>query len=332
MSETYFLVSNGARALAVSLAQILTAQQGNVDFDVEDQEVCKVAAMALAGPRFQQNRQPHEDLKVTDVIEMDGNDLASGTEVDEPGDIGLTDNLFVEAAKWKFESDDLGFDFDAEISGLNVQSWRYLYAADALEALTEMPPTRIRRESEPRGQKVQQELDSLKAQVRLLVQQAKVVSCADQTDPAELERLAQQAAIVERMLGEASPKEQIVHATTIQTWEAGEQSAEGFTEDQLKRWNVTLSQFGEQLRLCVWPVGEDVEEAETGLGVLVEISKGYPTLHISPSPNADNSCHVHAISTHEVEVTAGTFHGSDLVPSRVHENESAAVYSNGTPL
>jgi len=329
MSEKYFLISNGSRALAVSLEQIIEALKDKKDVDVNDEEQLKVCALALAGDRFQAAHQPHQDLKLHQIVELEDGSPVDG-DPDGPEDIGLTESVLIEVARHVYGSDDLEFDDDAMFSGMNVQGWSHVSASQALEALTEMEPALIRREQPARGSKAEQDLDALKAQTRSLLNLVGVLAASGaQPSPADLDALGQQAKIVEQLLGDASKGEQVVHATTIRSWQVGEKSDEGYTDDQRKPWSVTLTQSGDQLRLNVWPKGESIDEATTGLGVLIEVNGGAPALHLASSPNADNCCHVHQFEEDQLEITFGcTRDGAIHRASRAYEGAPAIIVGN----
>lgn len=124
---------------------------------------------------------------------------------------------------------------------------------------------------------------------------------------------------------------QLVHATTIQSWEVREQSDDDFTDEQRRPWNVALSQAGHQLSLRIWPAGEFEHTADEGLGLMLEVNKGRPAVHIAPSPMADSTCHVHSLNGREIEVTPDDDRGTARGPSRLYAHAEALILSTGEP-
>lgn len=318
MTGLMVVIGNGSHTTVVSEDQVIAAKLGDKAFEISNRDEFNAAALAIAVARFAASNLDTGNVQVIKVVDTEFED----GDPDEVSDIGLTEGAYIEITHQVLDDDELSISSDALVSGFNVQSWSWLSPTAALDHLTGCPPVLSRRQSKNRSVELEEELATLKAHARVLVG-------ALRSDPSQ--NLEEQLVNLEQILGIREPEESVVFRTTIRTWEAGEGSADGYSADQLKPWSVTVSNHADQLRVCVWPRGESVDEAVSGLGVLIEVNQGLPALHISPGPNADNSCHVHAISEHEVEVAPGTRLSRAQVPSRVYEGSGAYVLSNGSP-
>lgn len=319
MSDVMVVITNGTHTLAVSDDDVVKASIGNDAINLDDEESLKQAALALAAPRFTKSNL---DVSVLQVVAMVDTSFES-SEPDDPSDIGLNDAIFIEVAHQVLDNDELSISSDAMVSGFNVQSWSWLSPQATLEHLSKCAPVANRRSAHNRVDELEEQLSTLKAAARAL-------AAGLRGDPSQFMGVSDDLiGNVENLLGDRDAPESIVYRSSIQSWEVGEGSADDFTEDQRKAWSITVSHAGDQLRVCVWPKCEAIDEASTGLGVLVEVNKGFPALHISPNPNDDTCCHVHAISTHEVEVTPGTRYSPAGKSSVVYDGAPAYVLSNG---
>lgn len=319
MSDVMVVITNGTHTLAVSDEDVVKASVGNDALNLDDEESLKQVALALAALRFTKSNLDVSALEVVAVVDT----TFDTSEPDDPNDIGLNDAIFIEVAHQVLDNDELSISSDAMVSGFNVQSWSWLSPQAALGHLSKCAPVANRRSAQNRVDELEGQLSTLKAAARAL-------AAGLRGDPSQFASASEDLiGNVEALLGARDASESIVYRSSIQTWEAGEGSADDFTPGQRKQWSVTVSQAGDQLRVCVWPKGEAIDDASTGLGVLVEVNKGFPALHISPNPNDDTCCHVHAISTHEVEVTPGTRYSPAGRHSVVYDGAPAYVLSNG---
>lgn len=94
--------------------------------------------------------------------------------------------------------------------------------------------------------------------------------------------------------------------TEIRTWEVAEGSSQGMSKEQVQPWKLRVKQVGDQLSVELWPSHLDEATDEAGLSLLVEIDKGIPAVHVSPSPGADEVLvHVRSPGNGQIEVAAG---------------------------
>lgn len=126
----------------------------------------------------------------------------------------------------------------------------------------------------------------------------------------------------------AEAARKLQHSSVIRSWEVGQGSDGGMTDDQRKPWRLTIEQDGDQVSIRLWPEGESEADATVGLGIFLEVNEGRPAVHIAPGPLAENACHVHAIGPSLLEVTASSPLYSEVRQSVVYDATRALVCSD----
>lgn len=118
------------------------------------------------------------------------------------------------------------------------------------------------------------------------------------------------------------------HSSVIRSWEVGEGSDDGMTDEQRKPWRLTIEQDGDQLSIKLWPDGESEVDATVGLGIFLEIDKGRPAAHIAPGPLSESACHVRAIGPSLLEVAPSSPVCSELRRSEANGGTWTLVCSD----
>lgn len=314
MDNTYYVVSNGTHVTVIKDSDILIA-----DIDDNSQSELHQAALDRAKAKFETAGIDAGNLTIAGEVNED-------TDVDNVSDFGVPEQAVVDYARNMFVSDnDPDVDEDALVSGNNAQCWAYVDSSDLFESLATGAPVPIKRSKVDREERLRQELK---------VKIAKIASTL------AVELAAAGVATSARMVAFMSQVDAVFDGDTtqpatnpglcasIRTWEVGEGSDEDLTEQQRKPWDLSFKMMGDQGELILKPEGMAEEDALDGYRVLVEINKGYPALHISPTPAGDVGVIVHAISRHELEVTPNNPHCGVDVSSKIYKTP-AIVYSNG---
>lgn len=313
MDNTYYVVSNGTHVTVIKDSDILIA-----DVDDNSQSELHQAALARATAKFETAGM--ETANLTIVGEVDGD-----THIDDMSDYGVPQQAVLDHLGERFLSDsDPDIDDDAVVSGLSAQCWAYVDTEALFEGLAVGGPVPVKRSSPDREERLRQQLKSKVAPLTNALAAELVASgCANAARMATFQKDLE--AIFD---GEAQHIEQAPSVcASVRSWEVAEGSARDLTEQQQKPWDLSFTMRGNQGELVMKPAGVPDDEALEGLRVLVEINKGFPALHISPTPAGDVGVIVHSISRHELEVAPNSPHLGTAGASKIY-NTPAIVYSN----
>lgn len=307
----FYVVTNGLHTTVITSG----------DEDNGQGEVSKEEALELAVSKFKDAGLDASGLAV--ACEIDDEEEPVDAWGDGPEDIGLSDGVFIEAAS-QLQEDNVSVDSDAVVSGFNVMSWMYTEPSDVLYHLARNAPIAVGRSMPPRDSRHDAALEAGRAAV------AAFDAFQANPDSASLTALAAVMKNLDSAL-EGKDGSKVALSSVIQSWESAESSAEfeAMTDDQRKPWKVEVEHTSaNQLTVAVWPANQNMADATSGLGLYIEIDKGVPTVHVAPSPNQENACHIRQLSSHEVRVTPGT-----RLPERDDQEGSGPgyVFTNGSP-
>lgn len=300
----YYVVSNGLHTTVVTGDEVFSKCEGDAD------DALKQAAVALAVERFTEHQVDPVGLKV--VAAVDPEDEPEGFTNwygDDPEDIGLTDGAFLRAAQEVAMSDEFEVDDNAVVSGYNVQGWHWVDPEEVLTHLSTEAPVACARPQAALSSDSQESVAALRHRAAALLDAlaADVLTDVPELGEAVIAVRSHMAALRE-IVGETPKQAPAVVSDVIQTWEVGEGSAGGFTEEQRKPWRREVTVVGNQMRIDLWPAALSRFEAEEGLNLLIEVNAGRPCVHIGPGVNGDNACHVHVLSPSKLEVAPACGH------------------------
>lgn len=218
-----------------------------------------------------------------------------------PKDIGLTEGAFIRAVEGML-GNEVCVDDDAEVSGFNLMTWCHGEPNDVMYHLASTEPVANLRDQPSRS-----ETSEI---VQLAAQRALDAFKAYQLNPSgtALDLLTEVMSTLEGTLDTRRDPSKVL-STVIQSWEATEcpDDFASLSDDGRKPWKIEIEQTSaNQVAVALWPASADMGEAQSGFGLLIEVDKGIPTVHVAPGPHQDNCCHVRQEVSGKVRVTAGT--------------------------
>lgn len=295
---TYYIFTNGLHTTVVDEDAITVGQCG---FD-DSEEGLKNGALEAAKVRFAERNIDSSGLVLKAVVDTDDAGEASRKWRSDKLEMGLTDAVFVNASLALLEDDDVSVDDDAEVAGYSVQTWTWMNPERLLEGMSMMAPVSCLRTTPPRLKAVEDKLAVLSATVEALLADLDGCIFSDAAEcQTQVAAVASHVACLKQILQKPKAEYPLV-STVVRTWEAGEGSAESYSEDQRKPWRLEVKLNGDQLGINMWPAAVTEGEAVEGLNMIVEVNSGRPCVHIGPGIHGDNACHVHVLSPTEVEV------------------------------